>query len=183
MASIRYTRKSAIIKPLRELIILQQHKTLIMWALDCLQPYLKIFNQAYPCDERLNNCVVQAKRWAYGEIKMGVAKRAILITHGVAKEIEDPLLIAIIHGVAQACSTVHTETHALGLVFYGLTADYLRTNDESVVNERLTYFYDKLIYWQDNIGDCQNNWADFIIKDKINKEKVWFKKELSEEGL
>ena len=46
------------------------------------------------------------------------AKRAILDCHAVCKEIDDEYYIALCHSIGQGISTVHVETHALGLPFY-----------------------------------------------------------------
>ena len=53
---------------------------------------------------------------------MALPRRAILDLHAMAKTLSDPADAARCHAVAQACSAVHTEAHAIGLAVYELTA-------------------------------------------------------------
>ena len=68
------------------------------------------------------NTLIAAKAWAAGEIKMPVAKRAILNCHALAKKMTSPTDSARCHAIAQGFSVVHTTGHALGLPIYELTA-------------------------------------------------------------
>ena len=71
---------------------------------------------------------------------------------------------------------MHVETHALGLVFYELTAVVLvnsKYNFDLAVNEKINYYYDRLLYWQNNIDTLDISWAKFLLDDtRPNKEKL-----------
>ena len=69
------------------------------------------------------------------------------------------------HAIAQGCSVVHTEGHAIGLPIYELTAivrekgiDHCR---EAVEQRNQTYI-DKLLYWHQHEPDCDGPWAAFL---------------------
>lgn len=93
-----------------------------MWALDCAQIPLEHFELKYPNETRLRTCLEVSKSWARGEIKMPLARRAILNAHAVAKEIDDPEYDALCHAIGHAGATVHAKCHAIGLPMYELTA-------------------------------------------------------------
>jgi hypothetical protein len=100
---ILFSRDSQCLQELIELIQLQNHRTLVMWALDCAKVPLKQFEAKYPDECRPRICLELCEDWARGRIKMPIAKRAILDSHAVAKEIDDReygslLLVLLPHG-------------------------------------------------------------------------------------
>lgn len=60
-----------------------------MWALDCAKQPLELFEAKYPDEGRPRTCLEFCEAWARGKIKMSAAKRAILDSHAVAKEIDN----------------------------------------------------------------------------------------------
>ena len=173
---ILFTRESSCLQKLIRLIELQKHRTLVMWALECAKIPLGQFEEKYPEENRPRIALEVCKAWAKGEVKMPVAKRGILDAHAVAKEIEDYVYIALCHAIGHAGATVHVETHALGLVFYELTAIVFvnsKDNFELAVIEKLDYYYERLLYWQNNIDTLDISWAKFLVDDtRPNKEKL-----------
>jgi len=107
---------------------------------------------------------------------MPTAKRAILDSHAVAKEIDDTEYGALCHAIGHAGATVHVETHALGLPIYELTAlvlKYGKDNYQKAVSEKIDYYYHRLVHWQENTDKLELDWADFLADDtRPNKEKI-----------
>ncbi|ABR47077.1 hypothetical protein Amet_0852 [Alkaliphilus metalliredigens QYMF] len=173
---ILFSRDSECLQELINLIILQNHRTLVMWALDCANMTLGQFEAKYPEEGRPRICLDLCEAWARGEIKMPIAKRAILGSHAVAKEIDDKEYGALCHAIGHAGATVHVETHALGLPIYELTAivlKYGKDNFPKPVSEKINYYYNQLLYWQDNTDNLEINWAGFLLDDTgSNKEKL-----------
>lgn len=171
-----FSRDSECLQELIRLIEMQKHRTLVMWAFDCVQNLLSLFEAKYPKELRPRRAIELSEAWARGLIKMPEAKRAILDAHAVAKDIDDKEYSAIAHAIGQACATVHVETHALGLVFYELTAIVLRVGLERsnlAINEKINYYYNRLLYWQENIDKLDVSWAKFLLDDtRPNKEKL-----------
>lgn len=68
------------------------------------------------------------------------------------------------------------ENHALGLVFYELTAIVLRFGKDEYykpVNDKINAYRERLIYWQENIDKLDLEWASFLMDDnRPNKEKL-----------
>jgi len=107
---------------------------------------------------------------------MPTAKRAILDSHAVAKEIDDTEYGALCHAIGHAGATVHVETHALGLPIYELTALVLKYGKDifpKPVSEKIIYYCDRLLYWQENTDKLGFDWADFLLDDtRPNKERL-----------
>jgi hypothetical protein len=173
---VLFSRDSRCLQDLIKLIQLQNHRTLVMWALDCAKVPLKQFEAKYPDERRPRICLELCENWARGRIKMPIAKRAILESHAVAKEINDSEYGALCHAIGHAGATIHVETHALGLAFYELTAivlKYGKDNFQKPVSEKISYYLNRLLYWQENTDKFGLDWAGFLLDDtRPNKEKL-----------
>jgi hypothetical protein len=111
-----------------------------------------------------------------GDVKMSAAKRAILDAHAAAKYMDDDEYCNLYHAIGHAGATVHVETHALGLVFYELTAivlKYGKDGYEKPVREKIEYYYNRLLYWQEHTDKLSYKWAGFLTDDtRPNKERL-----------
>lgn len=176
-----FSRDSQCLQELIKLIQLQKHRTLVMWALDCAKLTLQQFEAKYPDEHRPKTCLELCETWARGEIKMPIAKHAILASHAVAKELNDNEYSALCHAIGHAGATVHVETHALGLPIYEMTAIVIKHGKEKFqepVSEKLEYYYKRLLYWQENTDKLGFTWADFLLDDtRPNKERLLSEKE------
>ncbi len=180
---ILFSRDSDCLHELRMLICEQKHLTLVLWVFECMKDALDILMLEFPQETAFINAYDTSYAWASGKVKMPIAKKAILECHAVAKRIDNACYIALIHAIGQGCSTVHVDTHALGLMFYELTAIVIKNNYinyEYEVLDRITYYIERLKWWENNIDTCEKSqeWAGFIVKPKENKEKLMMNKEL-----
>jgi hypothetical protein len=178
---ILYSRESACILPLRLLMEEQTHRVLVAWALDCAARPLAFFEERVSAELRPREAIIISRMWAQGEIKMPLARRAILQAHAAAGEAgkRDPLVEAAARAVGHACATIHTETHALGLVFYWLTAavrECAPEEREQCESEALQWFTERLLYWRDHIEEWNAPWAEFLLREAPNKEKLLHEK-------
>lgn len=177
MRKLLFARDSERLQPIRELIEEQKHRTLAMWAADSAGPILAIFEERYPDDKRPREAIEAAKMWMHGEIKMPAAKRAIHAAHDAATEAEsDPPARAAARAMGHAAATVHVETHAMGLVMYGLTAVVHAAGPEgadAAVSKELDRLYERLRHWEANIDKLETTWAAFLLRDDVpNREKL-----------
>lgn len=156
------------------LIEQQKHRTLVMWAFDCAKAPLAQFEKKYLQELRPRKTLDLCEDWSRGKVKMPAAKRAILDAHAVAKEIDDSVYGALCHAIGHAGATVHVGTHALGLPFYELTSIVLKFGKEEYqkkVQEKINYYRQRLVYWQENIDNINFEWAGFLMDDnRLNKE-------------
>lgn len=181
MRKILFSRESECIQPIRELVEKQLHKTLILWALECATPYLAYFEANQPDENRPREVLEIAERWARGQVKMPEAKKAIHAAHNAAAAVgdktrHDASVMAAGRAIGHAAATVHVETHALGLVFYGLTSKTYSVNDsevDKVVEAEVLHLYSRLLFWEKQILQDKGPWADFLQNDALpNKEML-----------
>ncbi|MBD5472038.1 MAG: hypothetical protein HDR20_03795 [Lachnospiraceae bacterium] len=162
---ILFQKDDEFIQELLLLINQQSRQTVILWALDLAEETVILLEQKYPADIRARQALEMTKLWACGEIKMPVAKKAILACHAAAKELSSLEDIAHYHAVGQACGTVHANGHAIGYPIYDLTSiirKYGIENCKEPIENRKSYYIDKLLYWKEHHMEFPGNWASFL---------------------
>ena len=164
---ILFSRDSLLLAELSRLIEQTNRRALVLWALELAEETARELAEKYPEDHRPRKAVAASGAWASGEIKMPIAKQAILNCHAMAKELTDSADIARCHAVGQACSVVHTAGHALGYPMYDLTAIVLEHGLDDCresVEQRVMYYEQRLRYWVEYEKTCQQDWAGFLKK-------------------
>lgn len=119
-------------------------------------------------ETRLEAAVQLSREWAAGNVKMTVAKQAILQAHAVSKELDSLEEIALCDAVGQACSVVHTPGHALGFPIYELTALVRRhgvTACAPIVEARMLHYVERMQYWCERERSSPYEWATFMSRD------------------
>ncbi len=182
---ILFSRESECVQELLKLLRVQKHRTIVMWAFECVQIPLQILKEHYPEEERPHRAVALCKEWAAGKIKMPIAKKALLQVHAMAKEIENDIDQSLCHAVGHACATVHVETHAIGLPIYELTAivhKYGIDHCEKEIEKKMVYYIKNLKQWEKKIDVKPLSWAKFLMDDnRPNKEQILFEKKQKKE--
>ena len=164
---ILFSKDSLLLTDLCQLIAQANRRALILWALELAEESARVLAEKYPENHRPREAIAASRAWASGEIKMPIAKQAILNCHAMAKELADPADIARCHAVGQACSVVHTAGHALGYPMYELTAIVLELGLDDcrdAVEHRVRYYEQRLHYWAEHEKSCSQNWASFLRK-------------------
>lgn len=162
---ILFDVNNPLLAELRELVASANRKALILWALELAEETVRELEIRYPGDQRPREAVKAARAWAAGEIKMPLAKRAILDCHAMSKELADPADIARCHAVGQACSVVHTVGHAMGYPIYELTAIVLELgleNCREAVEARVRDYEQRLRLWTEREQTDCRDWANFL---------------------
>ena len=164
---ILFSKDTELLQELIRLIPQQDHRAIILWALEFAKGTAEILTLKYPGEIRPKTAVESARQWAEGKIKMPEAQQAILHCHAFAKEISNLEDIALCHAVGQACSVVHTSGHAIGYPMYELTAmvrKYGISRCQAPVEKRNQEYLDRLFYWQDHYRAYPGEWAKFLCK-------------------
>ena len=164
---ILFSKDSLLLTDLCQLIAQANRRALILWALELAEETARELAGKYPEGPRPREAIAASRAWAAGEIKMPIAKRAILNCHAMAKELGSPADIARCHAVGQACSVVHTAGHALGYPMYELTAIVLALGLDDcrdAVEHRVRYYEQRLHDWAEHEKSCSQNWASFLRK-------------------
>ena len=182
MKRILFSRDSDCLQPLLTLIENQNHRTLVLWALEYADELASKFESKYPNETRPREAVNACRAWARGEVKMPFAKKAIHAAHNAATEIADDIVYcSIVRAIGQVVATVHVETHAIGGPIYALTAlTYENGQDNAMVavTKECDRLFERLLYWEKSIDTFQMPWAEFLLRNNVpNKEKLLREKE------
>ena len=164
---ILFSKGSLLLDELCQQIKQANRRVLVLWALELAKETARMLSEKYPEDLRPKEAVEAAISWSKGQIKMPIARQAILNCHAMAKELENPSDIARCHAVGQACSVVHTVGHALGCPMYDLTAIVLELGLDDcrdAVEHRVRYYEQRLCYWAEYEKSYCQDWASFLRK-------------------
>ena len=96
------------------------HRKLMRWARECSEHVLSLIGNNI--DKRLLYALDVAEKWENDEITAGIAMKASVGAHAVAREAEDPVYKAIARSVGQTVATAHMADHSPGGAFYALKA-------------------------------------------------------------
>ena len=101
-------------------LTLDRHRELIRWGRDCIEHVLPL--ATVPLDKRLVAALATAREWEAGKIKTGVGMRASLAAHAAARDLSNPIDVALARGIGQAVAAAHMADHSLGGALYALRA-------------------------------------------------------------
>jgi phosphinothricin acetyltransferase len=100
----------------------QRHRDLALWAADCAEHVLPLFEQRHQEDGRPRQAIDAARAWARGEIKVGDARAAALEAHAAARAAAEPSARAAARAAGHAAATGHVAEHARAAASYALNA-------------------------------------------------------------
>ncbi|WFN35659.1 hypothetical protein L1S32_06055 [Methanogenium sp. S4BF] len=129
-------------EPMRELVRETGHKTLGVWAVDCVERVLPYFEVQYPDDHRPGDAVDALQNWIRtGVFHMADIRKAARDAHAAAREVgRDNAARSAARAAGQAAATAHVATHALAAAMYALQAMYRAANpsdaEAAVARER-----------------------------------------------
>ena len=113
-----------------ELVQKTDHKTLAIWAVDCVERVMPYFEEMCPEDRRPRNAIEELQAWIdTGEFRMAVIRGASLASHAAAREVgEDSAARSVARAAGQAVATAHVPAHSIGGAIYALQAIHRATD-------------------------------------------------------
>ena len=105
------------------------HHLLAVWAADCAQHVLHLFEEARPGDDRPRRAIEQARAWARGEISMTQARVTAYAAHDAAREASGAAKEAA-RAAGHAVAVAHMADHELGAAAYAILAVRAATGEE-----------------------------------------------------
>jgi len=105
------------------------HHLLAVWAADCAQHVLHLFEEARPGDDRPRRAIELARAWARGEITMTQARVAAYAAHAAAREMSGAAKEAA-RAAGHAVAVAHMADHELGAAAYAIMAVRYATEAE-----------------------------------------------------
>lgn len=96
---ILFSKDCPLFEQLNLLLAQQNHRAVVLWALELAEEAVGYLKEKYPLDSRPADALVVTRLWAAGKVKMPVAKKEILRCHGMAKELSSADDIALCHAI------------------------------------------------------------------------------------
>ncbi|MBS6629081.1 MAG: hypothetical protein KH282_08375 [Clostridiales bacterium] len=177
---ILFTRQSDCLQLFRMQLCRCDRRAVVLWALTMARQTAGELAEKYPQHSDVQTAVEVCFAWASGKVKMPQAKPYILQVHAMAKTVSDPADAARFHAVGQACSAVHTETHAMGFAVYDCTALVCAAPQpaaERLLAPRLQQYADCLQRCVQAVAESGRAWAPFLCRAQENKEYLLWLKE------
>ncbi len=97
------------------------HHLLAVWAADCAEHVLHVFEEMQPGDGRPRRAIEKARAWARGEITMSEAGAAAGAANAAARDVAGAAKEAA-HAAGQAAVVAHVAAHELGAAAYAIRA-------------------------------------------------------------
>jgi hypothetical protein len=94
------------------------HHWLALWAADCAEHVLGLFEQERPDDDRPQRAIELVRAWARGEVTMTESRSAGGHANAAARVLQGPAAFA----AAQAALVAHVAAHDLGAAAYAIKA-------------------------------------------------------------
>ena len=105
----------------------QEHRARAIWAADCAERVLPLFERDVPGDDRPRRAIEAARAWARGEVRVSEARTAALAAHAAARDAARSAAActpagragcAAARAAGHAAATAHVITHARAVQFY-----------------------------------------------------------------
>lgn len=100
----------------------QDHKTLVLWAADCAEHVLPIFERINPNDDRPRKALEAGRAWVSGLIPMSAARAAAFASHAAARDSDSATARAAARAAGHAAATAHVASHARPAATYAVIA-------------------------------------------------------------
>jgi hypothetical protein len=117
-------------------------RVLAVWAADCAERTLSLFEAQSPTDTRPREALDGARAFARGEMRIGPVRALAAAAHAAAREIGDPAAVAAARAAGHAAATAHMAAHARGVAYAAIAAGLARPDDPDAVADEATWQLD-----------------------------------------
>jgi hypothetical protein len=97
------------------------HQLLALWAADCAEHVLHLFESVQPSDPRPRQAIEQTRAWVRGEVRMSQSRTAAGHAQAAARELQGSARHAAF-AAGQAAVVAHVAAHELGAAAYAIKA-------------------------------------------------------------
>jgi hypothetical protein len=104
-------------------------RVLAVWAADCAERALPLFEAQAPGDRRPRDAIDALRAFARGERRMGELRALSARAHAAAREVRDPAAVAAARAAGQAAATAHMAAHARGVAYAVMAARLVTPED------------------------------------------------------
>ncbi|MBU1049285.1 hypothetical protein KKG90_04590 [Candidatus Bipolaricaulota bacterium] len=100
----------------------KDQKALLLWAADCAERVLPVFEAKCAADDRPWEALEAARAWTHGLVPCSEVRTAAFAAHAAAREIDDPAACAAARAAGHAAATAHVASHAVHAAAYAVKA-------------------------------------------------------------
>jgi len=97
-----------------------QHRQLMTWACACVNHALHLYGER--SDERIRRALGVGEAWVAGAATVGDARKASVDMLALARELTNPIQIALVRATGHAVATAHMADHSMGGALYVIKA-------------------------------------------------------------
>jgi hypothetical protein len=121
----------------------QERRVLAVWAADCAERALPLFEAVAESDQRPRAAIEGLRAFARGELRIGEARALSVAAYAAARDVHDLAAVAAARSAGQAVATAHMAAHALGAAAYAAKAAGLAAPQGfDAVNDEVDWQYD-----------------------------------------
>jgi len=122
------------------------HRALALWAADCAERVLPLFEAEFPEDERPRLALVKLREWANtGEFHMRDVRAASLNAHAAARLApEGSAARFAARACGQAMATAHVKTHSIAAAWYAVKAMWAKGGNEKQIGMEREWQFNRL---------------------------------------
>ena len=97
-------------------------RVVALWAADCAERVLSIFESEAPDDDRPRDAIARARAYGRGELDTAQEIARRFVAGRAARDVNSPAAVAAARSAAQASGVAHMGAHALGAAAYAAKA-------------------------------------------------------------
>jgi len=97
-------------------------RVLAVWAADCAERTLPLFEAQAPGDLRPREAIDGVRAFARGESRIGPVRALSAGAHAAAREVGEPAAVAAARAAGHAAGVAHMAAHARGVAYAALAA-------------------------------------------------------------
>lgn len=98
----------------------EQHRALMVWACACVDHVAYLIGA--DAEKRLSAALCVGRAWVVGQATVGDARKSAVDLLALARELTDPVQIALVRAAGHAVATAHMADHSLGGALYAVKA-------------------------------------------------------------
>jgi hypothetical protein len=108
-------------------------RVLALWAADCAERTLSLFEAQAPRDTRPRDAIDGVRAFALGKMRIGKVRALSAKAHAAAREVGDPAAVAAARAAGHAAAVAHMASHALGVAYAAQAAGLATPHNPTAV--------------------------------------------------
>ena len=114
-------------------------RVLAVWAADCAERTLPLFEAQAPNDTRPRDAIEGVRAFARGELRIGKVRALAARAHAATREVSDPAAVAAARAAGHAAAVAHMAAHARGVAYAAKAAALAAPHDQNAVAAELQW--------------------------------------------